>query len=121
MSEQLRLLHRDLGHHALNDLTDASVEILAIPRRDGVVDELAQQRLPEAVIAMARELDEAACAEARERGIDVDVLAEERPGQPRLAGARRDSRRVGTALFRSRGKLPPAVSELWQRIPNAAQ
>ena len=42
VGEELRLLHRDLRHHALDDLTDTAVEILAIPRRDGVIDQFAQ-------------------------------------------------------------------------------
>src|SRR5438093_272697 len=63
IGEKLRLLDRDLRYHAFDDLTDPPVKVLTVARRDRVVHELAQQRLPESVVAMARELEQAADAE----------------------------------------------------------
>src|SRR5207302_937810 len=92
------------------------MEILAIARRDGVIDELAQQRLPEAVVAVARELDKPACAEARESRIDIHILAEQRTQEPGLAGARRDRGRMENPLFRTDSELGAAQQEHRQSV-----
>ena len=54
---------------------------------------------------MARELDQTARAEARERRIDIHILAEERAKKSGLARSRRDGCGVEDALFRTRGEL----------------
>src|SRR5439155_26804789 len=86
-------------------------ENFARARRDGAADELAQQRLSEAVVAVARELDQAAGAEARESRIHVHVLAKQRAQKAGLTGARRHRSRMENPLFRTDGELGAAQQE----------
>src|SRR5947208_16530774 len=86
VSKELGLLSRELRHHALEDLADPAVQLRALTRADGFVDVLPEQRLPEAVIAMRRGLQNAARGESGEARVRFHILTEECAQQRRLRG-----------------------------------
>ena len=85
--EQLRLLSGDLRHRRFDDRADASMQLSAAHREEGVVYELAEHGLPEAVVAVSGEIHEP----AREEPPKARVYVDTRPGD------RADDRRIGRA------------------------
>ena len=84
------------------------MQLLTVPHEHRPVHELAEERLPEAILAAPAHLEQALRDEPGEARVDVEVAAEERAQERGIAAARRDRGRVEHApLLRRRGLGAP--------------